>query len=141
MVDSATIGDFLAKRLTIDDDGRLLYDNDVDDAFGLVTGFLPAGLRIALQTGGYDDDEAARGFVFWLRRSCAKTMWRPTFNAAKAAAARGNELASLANVEKTCPDISDVSDDDTDGDPDDTGYASDEYLDSAIAHDDDDATL
>ena len=52
---------------------------------------------------------------------------------------QGSDL--VANAEKNSPGISDVSDDDTDDDPDDTGYASDEYLDSAIAHDDDNATL
>jgi len=66
-------------------DGRLLCDDSEVDAFGLVTGFLPAGLRMALYEDACNDDEAARCFIYWLRKHTGKTLWRPTWEAAKEA--------------------------------------------------------
>jgi hypothetical protein len=59
-------------------------DNE-EDAFGLVTGFLPAGLRMALYEDACSNDETTRDFVYWLRRHNGKALWRPTWEAAKAA--------------------------------------------------------
>ena len=82
---SARVADFLNQRLTMTPDGRLLCDDSEVDAFGLVTGFLPAGLRMALYEDACNDDEAARCFIYWLRKHTGKTLWRPTWEAAKEA--------------------------------------------------------
>ena len=58
---SSRVGDFLMRSLTIDDDGQLLCDGDAAVAFGLVTGFWPAGLRMALWADDGCDDDISRG--------------------------------------------------------------------------------
>ena len=91
--------------------GRLLWDGDSHSAFGLVTGFLPASLRMALSLGGRDDDEAAvSGFVFWFRRHCQRGLWRPTFEAAKAARARSSALSASSSLLVSADETGYVSD-------------------------------
>ena len=73
------------RSLTLDDDGQLLCHGDANAAFGLVTGFWSAGLRVALWADGCDDDKAAQAFVLWFYKHCSKKLWRPTFEVAKTA--------------------------------------------------------
>jgi hypothetical protein len=81
---SANVGDFLQRRLTMTSDGRLLCGGDPTAAFGLVTGYLPTGLRMALWQDARDNDVAVRDFVAWFRKNVKKMLWRPTWEAAKA---------------------------------------------------------
>jgi hypothetical protein len=82
---SAKVADFIARRLTMTPQGELLCDDDATSAFGFVTGYLPAGLRMALRMDARDDDTSVRQFTHWLRRYCKRKLWRPTWEAAKAA--------------------------------------------------------
>jgi hypothetical protein len=87
---SANVGDFLQRRLTMTSDGRLLCGGDPTAAFGLVTGYLPTDLRMALWQDARDNDVAVRDFVTWFRKNVKKMLWRPTWEAAKA----GDQAAS-----------------------------------------------
>ena len=114
------------ESLTIDDDGQLLCDDDVAAAFGLVTGFWPAGLRMTLWADGCDDDKAGQACILWFYKHCPKKLWRPTFEVAKTAFARSPVTPVAATNYLTS------SDDDVNFDPDATGYTSDEYLDDNV---------
>ena len=84
---SAEIGDFLRRRLTLTKTGGLRCDGSEADAFGFVTGYLPAGLRAAIKaTAQRGSERVARDFVPWLRRHCKRVLWRPVWEAAKAGA-------------------------------------------------------
>ena len=65
--------------------GELLCDDDATSAFGFMTGYLPAGLRMALREDARDYDTFMRQFTHWLRRYCKRKLWHPTWEAAKAA--------------------------------------------------------
>ena len=88
---SANVGDFLQRRLTMTSDGRLLCGGDPTAAFGLVTGYLPTDLRMALWQDARDNDVAVRDFVAWFRKNVKKMLWRPTWEVAKAGDQGGND--------------------------------------------------
>ena len=126
MPTAADIGDFLHRRLALDARGTLLYDNKASLAFGLVTGFLPTDLCMLLLFHSRYNDDAVRNFLFWLHMHSAKSLWRPTFNATK-------ETHPSASTPLSPPRTRPISLAPTDPSieiPDDTGYASDDYLDS-----------
>ena len=125
---SSQVGDFLMRSLTIDDNGQLLCHGDTTAAFGLVTGFWPAGLRMALWADGCDDDKAGHAFILWFYKHCSKKLWRPTFEVAKMAPTCSPVTPFAATNDLTF----DSSDDEVDVDPDTTGYTSDEYLDDNV---------
>ena len=109
---SADIGDFLLRRLTMTPTGRLRCDGRATDAFGLVTGFLPAGLRAAIRlTARRGDDGHARKFVHWLRGHCKRVLWRPVWETAKEAGGIDDEGGGM--------DATDDLDGDGDADDDD----------------------
>ena len=116
------------RSLTIDDNGQLLCHGDTAAAFGLVTGFWPAGLRMALWAGRCDDDKAGQAFILWFYKHCSKKLWRPTFEVAKMAPT----CSPVTPFAATNDLISAISDDEVDVDPDTTGYTSGEYLDDNV---------
>ena len=109
---SADIGDFLRRRLTMTSTGELRCDGNATDAFGLVTGFLPAGLRAAIRTTARrGSDEDARTFVHWLRGHCKRVLWRPVWETAKEAGGIDDEEDEL-DQEDELPGEGDADDDD-----------------------------
>ena len=60
---SANVGDFLAAVMTMTRQRELLCDGDETSAFGFVTGYLPAGLRMVLRENARDNDTSVRQFT------------------------------------------------------------------------------
>ena len=73
---STDISEFLRRRLTVTDEGRLLYAYGKQltavDAFVFVTGFLSADFGVFLRCVTRTDDTCARKFLTYLSRSCSR---------------------------------------------------------------------
>ena len=79
---AADLADLLQRRLQMTADGCLMYDGETNKAAQLVTGRLPTELGVVLRRLARSGSGEVCRFVRWLRRSCSRELWWPTWAAA-----------------------------------------------------------
>ena len=80
---AADLADLLQRRLQMTADGCLMYDGETSKAAQLVTGRLPTELGVVLRRLARSGSGEVCRFVRWLRRSCSRMLWWPTWAAAR----------------------------------------------------------
>ena len=81
---AADLADLLQRRLQMTADGRLMYDGETNKAAQLLTGRFPTELGVVLRRLARSGSGGVCRFVRWLRRSCSRELWWPTWAAARA---------------------------------------------------------
>ena len=103
-----------------------MYDGETNKAAQLVTGRLPTELGVVLRRLARSGSGEVCRFVRWLRRSCSRELWWPTWAAARDVdkAELGPVVEGQASRDKK-EDEEAGADEADDGVEDETGYDSD----------------